>query len=59
MGSVKGGPFYWGQTQNALFIARSDWQFIEFPLKVKELRRRVVGGVTQGALVGNEHRGWS
>lgn len=48
-GSVKGGPFYRGQTENALFIGRSDWQFIEFPLKVKELRWRVVGGVTQAA----------
>lgn len=56
-GFVEGGPFYRGQTQNALFIARSGWQFIEFPLKAKELRSRVGTRVTRGAFVGNGRGG--
>ena len=57
MGSVEGGPFYRGQTQNALFIARSGWQFIEFPLKAKELRSRVGTRATRGAFIGNGREG--
>lgn len=56
-GFVEGGPFYRGQTQNALFIARSGWQFIEFPLKAKELRSRAGTRATRGAFVGNGRGG--
>lgn len=56
----RGGPFYRGQTQNALFIARSGWQFIEFPLKAKELRSRVGTRAARGAFVEKRAaEGWS
>lgn len=49
-GSVKGGPFYRGQTENALFIGRSRLAIHRIPAKSERVEAEgCVGGVTQAA----------
>lgn len=42
MDRLRVDPFTGGKQKMHYLSAVADWQFIEFPLKVKELRRRVV-----------------